>query len=103
VLRTDDPLWLPDSSKNIKGKKRHLLVDTQGLLMATLFGLHPFLLKLLYQHWLSEIEISARTEPGLLRCKRRNRAQCDAEILSERWIVKRMFSCPSRDRHLSKD
>src|SRR6476620_6689503 len=54
-----------DSGKKIKGKKRHILVDTQGLLlhalvhsadirdrdggvlvMATLFGLHPFLLKL---------------------------------------------------------
>src|ERR1700676_1636935 len=54
-----------DAGKKIKGKKRHILVDTQGLLlhalvhsadiqdrdggvlvMATLFGLHPFLLKL---------------------------------------------------------
>ena len=54
-----------DAGKKIKGKKRHVLVDTQGLLMhaivhaadiqdrdggvlvmATLFGLYPFLLKL---------------------------------------------------------
>jgi transposase len=54
-----------DGGKKIKGKKRHVLVDTQGLLidaivhaadiqdrdggvllMATLFGLYPFLLKL---------------------------------------------------------
>src|SRR3977135_4331813 len=54
-----------DAGKKIKGKKRHILVDTQGLLlhalvhsadiqdrdggvlvMATLFGLHPFLLNL---------------------------------------------------------
>ena len=54
-----------DAGKKIKGKKRHILVDTQGLLMhaiihaadiqdrgggilvmATLFGLYPFLLKL---------------------------------------------------------
>ena len=54
-----------DAGKKIKGKKRHILVDTQGLmlqaivhaaniqdrdggamLMATLFGLFPFLLKL---------------------------------------------------------
>src|SRR6266446_1513691 len=54
-----------DAGKKIKGKKRHILVDTPGLLlhalvhsadiqdrdggvlvMATLFGLHPFLLKL---------------------------------------------------------
>ena len=54
-----------DAGKKIKGKKRHVLVDTQGLLlhalvhagnvqdrdggvlvMATLFGVHPFLHKL---------------------------------------------------------
>src|SRR6202167_347480 len=54
-----------DAGKKIKGKKRHILVDTLGLLlhalvhpadiqdrdggvlvMATLFGLHPLLLKL---------------------------------------------------------
>src|SRR3954467_2240308 len=54
-----------DAGKKIKGKKRHILVDTTGLLMhaivhpadiqdrdggslvmATLFGLYPFLLKL---------------------------------------------------------
>ncbi len=54
-----------DAGKKIKGKKRHLLVDTQGLLMqaiihaadiqdrdggvllmGSLFGLYPFLLKL---------------------------------------------------------
>ena len=54
-----------DAGKKIKGKKRHILVDTQGLLMhavvhaadiqdrdggalvmATLFGMFPFLLKL---------------------------------------------------------
>jgi DDE family transposase len=54
-----------DAGKKIKGKKRHLLVDTQGLLlhaivhsadiqdrdggvlvMATLFGMYPFLLAL---------------------------------------------------------
>jgi hypothetical protein len=54
-----------DAGKKIKGKKRHLLVDTQGLLMqailhaadvqdrdggvllmGSLFGLFPFLLKL---------------------------------------------------------
>jgi hypothetical protein len=54
-----------DAGKKIKGKKRHILVDTQGLLLhaivhpadiqdrdggalllATLFGMFPFLLKL---------------------------------------------------------
>ena len=54
-----------DAGKKIKGKKRHVLVDTQGfvldaivtaadiqdrdggaMLLATLFGMHPFLLKL---------------------------------------------------------
>jgi hypothetical protein len=55
----------PSSTIQIKGKKRHIAVDTTGLLMhvimhaadvhvrdrgamlmATMFGLHPFLLKL---------------------------------------------------------
>src|SRR5215813_11913480 len=54
-----------DAGKKIKGKKRHILVDTQGLLihaivhaadiqdrdggtfvMATMFGMYPFLMKL---------------------------------------------------------
>ena len=54
-----------DAGKKVKGKKRHVLVDTQGLmlhaivtaadiqdrdggawLLGTLFGLYPFLLKL---------------------------------------------------------
>src|SRR5246127_4551681 len=62
--RSIDPCGY-DAGKKIKGKKRHLLVDTQGLLlcaivhaadiqdrdggmllMSTLFGLFPFLLKL---------------------------------------------------------
>ena len=61
--RIDPPGY--DAGKKIKGKKRHILVDTQGLLMhaivhaadiqdrdggalvmATLFGMFPFLLKL---------------------------------------------------------
>ena len=61
--RIDPPGF--DGGKKIKGKKRHVLVDTQGLLMqaivhaadmqdrdggvllmATLFGMYPFLLKL---------------------------------------------------------
>src|SRR5271168_5230250 len=62
-LSIDPPGY--DAGKKIKGKKRHILVDTQGLLMhaivhaadiqdrdggalvmATLFGMFPFLLKL---------------------------------------------------------
>ena len=35
-----------DAGKKIKGKKRHVLVDTQGPLTGSLFGLSPFLLKL---------------------------------------------------------
>ena len=62
--RVSDPPGY-DAGKKIKGRKRHILVDTQGLLMqaivhsadmqdrdggvllmASLFGLHPFLLRL---------------------------------------------------------
>ena len=104
-----------DAGKTIKGKKRHILVDTQGLLMhalvhsagvqdrdgevwvmATLFGLYPFLLKLYadggYQ--------GPRFQAGLRRACRRitieivkRSDQANAAtakgfiVLPKRWIV----------------
>ena len=68
-----------DAGKKIKGKKRHILVDTQGLLMhaivhaadiqdrdggallmATLFGAFPFLLRLYADGGYQGAEIQAR-------------------------------------------
>src|SRR3984957_16666401 len=115
-----------DAGKKIKGKKRHILVDTQGLLlhalvhsadiqdrdggvlvMATLFGMHPFLLKLYadggYQ--------GPQFQDALLRVVR----QVDVEIakpsdaakgftvLPKRWLVERTISWLNRCRRLAKD
>jgi len=114
-----------DAGKKIKGKKRHVLVDTQGLLMhgivhsadvqdrdggvlvmATLFGLFPFLLKLYadsgytgpkFQHGLSEacqqvnLEIVKRSDAGKF------------VVLPKRWIVERTIGWLNRCRRLAKD
>ena len=114
-----------DAGKKIKGKKRHILVDTQGLLMhaivhaadmqdrdggvllmGSLFGLYPFLLKLY-------------ADSGYQGPKFRNGlaavcAQVNVEIvkrsdlhkfvvLPKRWIVERTIAWLNRCRRLAKD
>ncbi len=114
-----------DAGKKIKGKKRHVLVDTQGLLlhaivhaadiqdrdggvllMATLFGLHPFLLRLYadsgyqgpkFQQGLKRVcrainvEIVKRSDVGKF------------VVLPKRWIVERTIAWLNRCRRLAKD
>jgi transposase len=99
-----------DAGKKIKGKKRHVLVDTQGLLlhavvhaadiqdrdggvllMATLFGLHPFLRKLYADGGYQGPQFQA----GLTRVMRqveveivkRSDAVKGFAVLPKRWIV----------------
>src|SRR3954447_19023900 len=115
----------PSSTLQIRGKKRHVLVDTQGLLlhalvhaadiqgdggvllMATLFGLHPFLLKLYadggYQ--------GPQFQGGLRRIMRqvdveivkRSDAAKGFTVLPKRWIVERTIAWLNRCRRLAKD
>jgi transposase len=114
-----------DAGKKIKGKKRHVLVDTQGLLlhaivhaadlqdrdggvllMSTLFGLFPFLLKLYadsgyqgprFQQGLKHaceqinVEIVKRSGTGKF------------VVLPRRWIVERTIAWLNRCRRLAKD
>ena len=111
----------PSSTLQIRGKKRHVLVDTQGLLlhalvhaadiqdreggvllMATLFGLHPFLLKLYadggYQ--------GPQFQGGLRRIMRqvdveivkRSDAAKGFTVLPRRWIVERTIAWLNRKR-----
>jgi len=115
-----------DAGKKIKGKKRHILVDTQGLLMhplvhaadlqdrdggafvmATLFGAYPFLMKLYadggYQgpgFRLAAEEAIAQLNVEIV--KRSDRAK-GFVVLPKRWIVERTFASLGRCRRLAKD
>lgn len=114
-----------DAGKKIKGKKRHILVDTQGLLMqgivhaadvqdrdgglvlmASLLGLFPFLLKInadsgyqgpKFQDGLARtcrhvnIEIVKRSDIGKF------------VVLPKRWNVDRTIGWLNRCRRLAKD
>src|SRR5882724_1181074 len=115
-----------DAGKKIKGKKRHILVDTQGLLMhaivhaadiqdrdggvllmATLFGLYPFLLKLYadggYQGARFQDGLrSVLTRVNIEIVKRSDQARRFV-VLPKRWIVERTFAWLGRCRRLAKD
>ena len=120
-----DPIGY-DAGKKVKGKKRHILVDTLGLLLhaivhpadiqdrdggipllSTLFGLFPFLRKLFadggyqgpqFQKALAKILPELQSEI----VKRSDQAKGFA-VLPKRWIVERTFAWLSRCRRLAKD
>ena len=115
-LSIDPPGY--DAGKRIKGKKRHVLVDTQGLLMAAivqtagmqdregsvllmsaLFGSYPFLLKLYADSGYQ----GARFQAGLRRvCDHVNvqivkRSEVGRfVVLPKRWIVERTIGWLNR-------
>src|SRR6202521_5072896 len=108
-----------DAGKKIKGKKRHILVDTLGLLlhaivhpadvqdrdgailvMATLFGMFPFLKTLFADGGYQGSEFStalAKVRPHLNVeiVKRSDRAK-GFVVLSKRWIVERTLAWLNR-------
>src|SRR5487761_311895 len=113
--RIDPPGF--DAGKRIKGKKRPILVDTQGLLLhgivtaadvqdrdggilvlATLFGLFPFLKKLfadsaydgpIFRGALAQVLPDLKTEI----VKRSDRIK-GFVVLPRRWVVERTLACP---------
>jgi transposase len=115
-----------DAGKKITGKKRHILVDTQGLLLhaiihradiqdrdggalllATLFGLFPFLRTLYadggYQgpgFHRAIGKILPRVEVEIV--KRPDHAK-GFRVLPKRWIVERTIAWLNRCRRLAKD
>ena len=113
------------STLQIKGKKRHILVDTQGLLihaivhaadiqdrdggvlvMATVFGLYPFLLKLYADGYQGPVfrravaKIMAQVNVEIV--KRSDHAK-GFVVLPKRWVVERTFAWLGRCRRLAKD
>src|SRR5260221_3873985 len=115
-----------DAGKKIKGKKRHILVDTTGLLLhaivhcadiqdrdggvlllATLFGMFPFLLKLYADGGYQGPQFQQAVANILRRInvdivKRSDHAR-GFVVLPKRWIVERTLAWLNRCRRLAKD
>ena len=115
-----------DAGKKIKGKKRHIAVDTTGLLMhvivhaadiqdrdggamlmATLFGLYPFLLKLYadggYQGAGFRTAMKAIMAEVNVEIVKRSDVAKGFTVLPKRWVVERTFAWLNRCRRLAKD
>src|ERR1700730_10928466 len=122
---TIDPAGF-DAGKKIKGKKRHILVDTQGLLMhalvhaadvqdrdggalvmATLFGMFPFLLKLYadggYQGPIFQSAVRKILRQIDVEIVKRSDIAKGFAVLPKRWIVERTIAWLNRCRRLAKD
>ena len=115
-----------DAGKKIKGKKRHILVDTQGVLIhalvhaadvqdrdggalvtATLFGAFPFLLKLFADGGYQGPEFRNAVARALKQVnveivKRSDQAK-GFVVSPRRWVVERTFAWLGRCRRLAND
>lgn len=118
-----------DAGKKIKGRKRHILVDTLGLILEVHVqaaniqdpaGAKEFLLRLKTKHWrLKKIWADASYRGQLIEWihnlrqghgHRRIELEIVAKsetgkfvVLPKRWIVERTFGWLGRSRRLSKD
>jgi putative transposase len=114
-----------DAHKNVKGRKRHLLVDTLGLalsvcvtpadvqdragarlLLAGLGSLVPRLKKIWADGAYSGKELARWCEEQggwEIEVVKRNKKAKGFEVLPKRWIVERTFGWLRRDRRLAKD
>jgi transposase len=110
-----------DAGKKIKGKKRHIPIDTQGLLMhavvhaadiqdrdggvlviASLFGIYPFLLKLYadagYQGPKSQTALKRVLRHVNIEIVMRSDAAKGSIVLPTRWVVERNIEWLNRCR-----
>ena len=114
-----------DGGKLVKGRKRHLLVDTLGLLIAVVVtsagvqdyhGAKPVLgkvkgrcprLKVVWVDGISEKQwliAWVKGECGWeLQVIKRTDKEKGFKLLAKRWVVERTFAWLGRDRRLSKD
>jgi putative transposase len=114
-----------DAGKKVKGRKRHIVVDTLGLLIAVVVtsanvqdyhGAKPALLRaqdrspLLKVVWVDGIYEKewligwARQECGWeLQVVKRTDQEKGFKVLAKRWVVERTFGWLGRYRRLSKD
>ena len=120
-----DPIGY-DAGKKIKGKKRHILVDTLGLLMhvvvhaaniqdrdggalvlGSMFRRYPFLTKLFADGGYQGPIFAAAQKKALplvtTEIVKRSDKAIGFEVLPKRWIVERTFAWLNRCRRLSKD
>ena len=115
-----------DAGKKIKGKKRHILVDTIGLLLhaivhpadiqdrdggvlviSTLFGMYPFLHKLFADGGYQGPQFAsavANVMPQLsIEIVKRSDQAKGFVVLPRRWVVERTLARLNRCRRLAKD
>ena len=115
-----------DAGKKIKGKKRHILVDTEGLLlhalvhsadiqdrdggilvMANLFGMYPFLLQLYadggYQGPVFQTALHRIFRQIDVEIVKRSDTAKGFAVVPKRWIVERSIAWLNRCRRLAKD
>ncbi len=115
-----------DAGKKIRGKKRHILVDTVGLLLhavvhpadiqdrdggvlllSTLFGMYPFLAKLFADAGYQGPQFAtavAEVLPHLsVEIVKRSDQASGFVVLPMRWVVERTLAWLNRCRRLAKD
>ena len=115
-----------DAGKKVTGKKRHILVDTLGLLLhaivhpadiqdrdggvlllSTLFGTYPFLVKLFadagYQGTKFADAVAKHLPHLAIEIVKRSDQAKGFVVLPMRWVVERTLAWLNRCRRLAKD